>query len=129
MRIVKGDKVKVLYGKDAGKIAVVLAVNPKKSELVVEGVNVYTKHVKGDKKGKAGGILEIIKPMPIAKVQLVNDDSGKATRVKYETVDGIKSRVAVKGGSKFVAAKGKAVKKAKKVEDKKEDKKTDKKKK
>jgi large subunit ribosomal protein L24 len=122
MRIQKGDTVKVLYGKYAGKTGAVTLVIPKKQQVVVEGLNKVKRHLKGNGKDKASAIVEISKPMPISKVQLL-DESGKATRVKYEIKDGKKSRVSVKSGKVLSSNKV-----AKKTEDKDEVKKPAKKK-
>jgi len=97
MRIQKGDTIKVLYGKYAGKTGVVTKMIPKKQQVLVEGINKVKRHLKGNGKDQASAIIEISKPMPIAKVQLV-DNSGKATRVKYDVKDGKKIRVSVRSG-------------------------------
>jgi len=81
MRIKKGDTVKVLYGKDAGKQGKVVAVDIKKSHIVVEGVNIYKKHVKGDGRTRTSEILNITKPMDVSKVMLVCNSCQKSTRV------------------------------------------------
>lgn len=120
MRIKTGDTVKVLYGKYKGKTAKVVKILPKKDMVIVEGVNLATKHVKGDGRGKESAIVKIAKPLPVSKVQLVVD--GKATRIKYETKEDKKIRVTVKGGKKIETTEVK--KEAKKTEDKKETKKT-----
>lgn len=81
MRIKTGDTVKVLYGKDAGKIAAVLAVNPKKDMIVVDGVNMFKKHIKGDGQTKKSEIVNIVKPVPVSKVMIVCPNCSKATRI------------------------------------------------
>lgn len=98
MKILKGDTVKVLYGKYSGKTGVVSRVLPKKNMVVVEGVNKMKRHIKATQQSQASGIIEITKPVPVAKVQLVDPKSGKPTRVRFEVKDGKKVRVAVKGG-------------------------------
>jgi len=81
MKIKKGDTVKVLYGKDTGKQGLVLAIDAKSRKVVVEGLNKYKKHVKGDGKNKTSEILTIVKPMDVSKVMLICSSCGKATRV------------------------------------------------
>lgn len=98
MKILKGDTVKVLYGKYAGKTGVVSRVLPKKNKVVVEGVNKAKRHIKATQQGQASGIVEITKPMHVSKVQLVDPNTGKATRVRYQVDGDKKVRVAVKGG-------------------------------
>ncbi len=84
MKIRKNDTVKVLYGKDSGKRAKVMKIFPKEKTLVVEGLNVFKKHVKGDGRKTKSGIVDLIKPMEIAKVMLVCPSCDKATRVSME---------------------------------------------
>ncbi|GAB4161376.1 MAG: hypothetical protein Fur003_4750 [Candidatus Dojkabacteria bacterium] len=104
MRIKKGDTVKVLYGRYAGKTGKVVLALAKRNMVVVEGVNVYKRHIKGDGQTRKSEIVDITKPMPVSKVQLVNE-AGKATRVAYKVVEGKKTRVAVKGGKTVESAK------------------------
>ncbi len=84
MKIKKGDTVKVLYGKDTGKQGAVVAVDIKNRRVVVEGVNIYKKHVKGDGKKKTSEILNITKSMDVSKVMLVCPSCGKTTRVSIK---------------------------------------------
>ncbi len=79
MKIKKGDTVKILYGKDAGKQGVVAAVV--KGHIFVGGLNIYKKHVKGDGRDKKSEIIDIAKPMDVSKVMLVCPNCGKAVRV------------------------------------------------
>lgn len=116
MKIKQGDTVKVLYGKDSGKTGKVLRVSNKNQKVLVEGVNEYRKHVKGDGQGRASEVVTITKAMPVSKVMLIDPKSGKPTRVKYEIKDGVKSRVAVKSGAAIDTAVEKT---AKKVDEKK----------
>ena len=98
MKIKKGDTIKVLYGKDAGKRASVIAINPKKNTVVADGVNVYKRHIKGDGRDKTSEIVNLVKPMPTAKVMLVCPLCNKATRVGMKIEDGKKVRVCKKCG-------------------------------
>jgi len=81
MKIKKGDTVRILYGKDSGKQGVVVATNPKSKKIVVDGINVYKKHVKGDGRTKTSEILTIVKPLDVSKVILICSSCGKPTRV------------------------------------------------
>lgn len=96
MKIKKGDTVKILYGKDSGKQGVVLAMDMKNRKVVVEGMNVYKKHVKGDGKKKTSEILTIVKPMDISKVMLICNNCGKATRVGIKRENGKVERICKK---------------------------------
>jgi large subunit ribosomal protein L24 len=96
-KIKKGDSVVVLSGKDKGRTGTVLQVQPKDGKVVVEGVNVATKHRKPTQANPQGGIDRVPAPMAISKVAVADKD-GKPTRVRFETKDGKKVRVAVKSG-------------------------------
>ena len=101
MKIKKDDKVVVLAGKDKGKQGKVLIADPKGGKVVVEGVNVATKHQKPQGQGKEGGIIKIETPIYVCKVQLVCPKCGKGTRVGYKLADGKKVRVCKKCGAEI----------------------------
>ena len=92
IKIKKGDLVKVIAGKDKGKDGKVIAVNHKNNTVLVEGVNMITKHTKPSAANQQGGIVHQEGPVDISNVMLVVD--GKATRVGFEVRDGKKVRVA-----------------------------------
>ena len=101
MKIKKDDKVVVLAGKDKGKQGKVMVADPKGGKVVVEGVNVATKHQKPQGQGKEGGIIKIETPIYVSKVQLVCPKCGKGTRVGYKLADGKKVRVCKKCGAEI----------------------------
>ncbi len=101
MKIKKDDKVVVLAGKDKGKQGKVLVADPKGGKVVVEGVNVATKHQKPQGQNKEGGIIKIETPIYVSKVQLVCPKCGKGTRVGYKLADGKKVRVCKKCGAEI----------------------------
>ena len=101
MNIRKDDKVVVLSGKDKGKQGKILVSDPKAMKVIVEGVNVATKHQKPRKQGEEGGIIKVETPIYAAKVQLVCPKCGKPTRVGHQIVDGKKSRVCKKCGAEI----------------------------
>ncbi|MCD8256505.1 MAG: 50S ribosomal protein L24, partial [Oscillospiraceae bacterium] len=80
MNIRKDDKVVVLSGKDKGKEGKVLSVSPKTGKVIVEGVNVASRHTKPRKQGEEGGILKVETPLYACKVMVVCPKCGKATR-------------------------------------------------
>ena len=92
MKIKKGDTVKVIAGKDKGKDGKVLAVNVKDNTVVVENVNMVTKHAKPSAANQNGGIVTKEAPLHISNVMLVVD--GKATRVGFKMDGDKKVRVA-----------------------------------
>ncbi|MFK4566206.1 50S ribosomal protein L24 [Enterococcus sp. UD-01] len=97
MFVKKGDKVKVISGKDKNKEGVVLAAFPKKDKVIVEGVNIMKKHQKPSQAAPQGGILEVEAPIHVSNV-MVLDGNGVAGRVGYKDVDGKKVRVSKKTG-------------------------------
>ena len=101
MNIKRDDKVVVLSGKDKGKQGKVLSADPKAAKVVVEGVNVATKHQKPRQQGQEGGIIKVETPLYVSKVQLVCPKCGKATRVAHKITDGKKTRVCKKCGAEI----------------------------
>ena len=95
-KIKKSDKVVVIAGKDKGKTGEVIRSMPKENKVVVSGVNVAARHRKPSQVNPQGGIERREAPMAISKVGLAVD--GKPSRVRFETRDGKKVRVAVKSG-------------------------------
>ena len=98
-----GDEVIVINGKDRGKKGKVLEVSPSEGKVIVEGVNIVSKHVKPRKMGEAGGILKAESALYADKVQLVCPKCGQPTRVGHIVEDGKKFRVCKKAscGAKF----------------------------
>ena len=99
-KIKKGDRVVVLSGKDKGKTGTVTLAMPKDGKVVVEGVNIATRHKKPTQANPQGGLEKIEALLHISKVAHVTAD-GEPTRVRFETQDGKKVRVAVKTGDKI----------------------------
>lgn len=122
MKIRKGDKVQILYGKEAGKQGNVVAVSPKKNSVIVEGLNLYKRHLKGDGRTRVSEILIIEKPFELSKIILVCPNCGKTTRVGLRREDGKRIRVCKKC-NKDIVQEEKKVKTASKKVVKKEDKK------
>jgi large subunit ribosomal protein L24 len=98
-KIKKGDSVVVLSGKDKGKTGTVTQVMPKEGKVVVEGMNVATRHRKPSQSNPQGGIERREAPLHISKVAVADPKDGKPTRVRFDVKkDGSKVRVAVKSG-------------------------------
>ena len=93
MNIRRDDKVVVLSGKDKGVEGKVLKADPKAGKVVVEGVNVATKHQKPRKQGEEGGIIQKEAPLYACKVMRVCPKCDKPTRAASKIVDGKKVRV------------------------------------
>jgi large subunit ribosomal protein L24 len=98
-RIRKGDTVLVTTGADKGKRGEVLAVRPKESRAIVQGVNVARKHQKPQGMGQPGGIVEKELTIHLSNLALVNPKTGQPTKVGFRILeDGRKVRVARPGG-------------------------------
>jgi large subunit ribosomal protein L24 len=78
-----GDQVVVINGKDRGARGKVLQVSPKEGKVIVEGINMITKHVKPTRVGQQGGIVKAESPIYACKVQLICPKCGKPTRVGH----------------------------------------------
>ncbi len=93
-RIKKDDKVKVIAGKDNGKIGKVLRVIKKKNRLVVENISVVKSHQKPSMKNPQGGIIDMEAPIDCSNVMLMCNHCMSPVRVKMKTLeDGTKVRV------------------------------------
>jgi large subunit ribosomal protein L24 len=97
-KIRKGDTVVVLSGKDKGKTGEVVRSMPKDEKVVVSGVNVAVRHRKPSQANPQGGLERKEAPMHVSKVAIADPKSGKPSRVRFETRDGKKVRVAAKSG-------------------------------
>ena len=100
LKIKKGDKVVILSGKDKGKTGEVTKAFPKDSKVVVSGVNIAARHRKATQANPQGGLDRFEAPLHVSNVAIATAD-GKPTRVRFETQDGKKVRVAVKTGEKI----------------------------
>jgi large subunit ribosomal protein L24 len=83
MKIRKGDRVRVLTGKDRGKEGEVMRALPKDRKVIVDGVNVARKHQRPTRATQQGGIIDKDMPIPVANVALLCPSCGKPTRVGY----------------------------------------------
>ena len=97
-KIRKGDKVVVLSGRDKGKTGEITRAMPKDGKVVVSGVNIATRHRKPTQANPQGGLERREAPMHVSKVAIADPKTGEATRVRFETKDGKKVRIAVKSG-------------------------------
>ena len=102
MKIKKGDTVKILYGKERNKQGSVVAVDLKNNKVVVEGLNLYKRHLKGDGRTRTSEIVTIEKPFPVSKVMLVCPVCGKPKRVGLKKVEGKIVRVCKECGKDIV---------------------------
>lgn len=94
MKFKKGDEVMVTVGKDRGKKGKIETVLQKQNEVLVSGLNMFKRHMKAKSEGKAGGIIDIFKPLALAKIALICPKCGKQTRIGYiKDKDESKSRI------------------------------------
>lgn len=100
LKIKKGDKVKILLGKDRGKEGKIEYVKGKEGRVFVGGANLYKRHVK--KQGSsAGGIIDIPKSLDISNVALICPNCNKATRVGCKITGDVKIRICKKCGKEI----------------------------
>ena len=99
MHIKKGDTVIVISGKDRGKKGKVLQVNKKTERVIIEGVNMVTKHQKPTQKVQQGGIIHQEAAIHVSNVMIYDTKVKAGTRVKHQILEnGKKVRVSVKSG-------------------------------
>jgi len=100
-----GDTVIVTAGSDRGRTGTVLKIIPKRSQVVVQGINTRTKHLKATQANPQGGVITKEMPIHLSNVSPVVD--GRATRVRFVTrADGSKVRVAARGGQELSTLHG-----------------------
>ncbi len=105
MKILKGDQVKVLLGKDKGRTGEVLKSFPKTKKIIVKGLNMFKKHVKPSN-GQKGGIIEKERSLLISKTILICPSCQKAVRVGYNVdKNGVKTRICKKCQAPLIAKK------------------------
>ena len=96
MKIKKGDMVKVIAGKDKDKEGKVVSVDHKKNRVVVEGINMVTKHTKPSMRNQQGGIVHQEAPIDISNVMYLH--KGQTTRIGFAMDGDKKVRVAKRTG-------------------------------
>jgi large subunit ribosomal protein L24 len=101
MKIRKGDRVRVLTGKDRGKEGEVLSVDPRRNKVTVDGINVAKRHQKPTRAMQQGGIIDKVMPIDASNVALIDKD-GRTTRAGYQVDDdGAKTRIARRSGGEL----------------------------
>jgi large subunit ribosomal protein L24 len=100
MKIRKGDRVRVIAGKDKGKEGAVEAALPLEGKVIVEGVNLAKKHQRKQRQTMQAGIIDKAMPLDVSNVMLLSPSDGKPTRVGYRfTPDGDKVRICKRTGA------------------------------
>ena len=101
LHVKKGDTVVVISGKDKGKRGKVLVSMPKEQKVIVDGINVCSKHKKPRKEGEAGGIIKTASPIYACKVMNVCPKCDKPTRIGHKIDGDKKMRVCKQCGHEF----------------------------
>jgi large subunit ribosomal protein L24 len=92
MHIRKGDTVKILTGKDRGKVGKVIKVDLKSRKLIVEGVNLYKKHMRPKRQGEKGEVIQISRPIEVSNLMLVCPSCQEPTRIGFRFEENNKFR-------------------------------------
>jgi large subunit ribosomal protein L24 len=99
MHVKKGDTVQIISGNEKGKVGEVVRVYPETSRVIVQGVNVKTKHVKPQQEGESGQIVNIEAPIHSSNVMIYSTKEKVASRICYTlNADGRKVRMLKKTG-------------------------------
>ncbi|MBI5644926.1 50S ribosomal protein L24 [Candidatus Kaiserbacteria bacterium] len=98
MKIRKGDKVVVIAGKSRGQTGSIARVFPKESTVLIDGVNLVTRHMRRTGQARKGQIIQKPVPLHVSNVQLVDPKTGKPTRIQIVRDGGERTRVAIKSG-------------------------------
>ncbi len=101
MRIRKGDRVRILSGKDRGKEGQVSVAFPATGKVIVEGYNTARRHTKARSQEDPGGIVDKDMPMDVSNVAVLSPEDGKPTRVGYKIDGDSKIRVCKRTGAEI----------------------------
>ena len=99
MFVKTGDTVKIISGNHKGETGEVLKVLPKVNKVIVEDINIVKKHTRPTGMGQEGGIVEEEAAIDASNVQLVDPETGEASRIGYREEDGKKVRYFKKSGN------------------------------
>lgn len=101
MKIHKNDTIKIIAGKDKGKSAKVLKILSAKGKVLVEGLNLYKKHVRPKRQGEKGQMVLVPRPIDVSNTMLVCSNCGKAVRTGFHFNGEKKLRICKKCGAKI----------------------------
>ncbi len=101
MKIRKGDRVRVLSGKDRGSEGVVSRALPAVGKVIVEGCNTASRHTKARSQEEPGGIIEKDMPIDVSNVAILSPSDGKPTKVGYRIEGGEKIRFCRRTGAEI----------------------------
>lgn len=92
MRIKKNDTIKIIAGKDRGKQGKVLKIFPQQDRILVEGANLYKKHVRPTRQGEKGQVVEVPRPLHVSNAMFVCPKCGKPSRLGSDLTGAKKAR-------------------------------------
>ncbi len=98
MKLKKNDTVQVIAGKDKGKTGTILQVFPNRERIVVDGIAMMKRHIRGTK-GQTGRIVERPATIHVSNVMIIDPDTKKPTRIRIQRKEGVRTRVSVKTGA------------------------------
>ena len=101
MKLRKGDKVKVIAGKDKGREGTIERIYATQNKVLIPGINMYKRHMKKSDQVPEGGIVELPRPIDASKVMFINASTKKETRLGYVIEGGKKFRVDRKAGDRL----------------------------
>ncbi len=101
MKFKKGDKIKIISGKDKGKEGKIEKVYKKSNKILIPGINLYKRHIKKNEKLPQGGIIDIPRPFEASKAMLICSKCNKITRIGYKLEKEKKVRICKKCQSKI----------------------------
>jgi len=96
MKVKKGDNVLIISGKDKGRTGKIIKALPKELKILVEGINLKSKHVRPKKEGEKGQVVKIPAVLDVSNIKVVCPKCGKATRVGYAVDKDVKKRICKK---------------------------------
>lgn len=96
MKVKKGDSVLIISGKDKGRVAKILRSIPKERMILVEGMNLKSKHVRPKKQGEKGQVVKVSLPVNVSNAKFLCPKCGKAARLGYKVEGGKKFRICKK---------------------------------
>jgi large subunit ribosomal protein L24 len=101
MKIKKGDTVKIITGKDRGKTGKILKVDLKSQKLIVEGANIYKKHVRPKRQGEKGEVAQVSRPIAVSNLMLICPNCKQPPRVSFRFEENNKFRYCKKCQSRI----------------------------
>ncbi len=101
MKLKNGDKIRVLYGKDKGREGVISRIYSNQEKILIDGINIYKKHIKKTETTPQGGVVELPRPLAVSKVAIICGKCKKLTRIGYKSENGRKFRICKKCGNKL----------------------------